>query len=172
MLALLFSVVVSIRSRVRSPAALQVEILALRHPVTVLKRSQRGRVRLDPADRLLWVWLSRLWSPWRSRTHRALGKDPRVSRPVQPPMLGPIVELPEVGGLPSPVRAGRGVRACSRTEKGVAPPGLDPVPQRLCAGGNRSVSDSAASSSMEHVSIQQLSRSFDAPLNNPIFAAD
>jgi putative transposase len=36
----------------------------------------------------------------RSRTHLALGKDPPVSRPVQPPKLGPVVELPEVGGLP------------------------------------------------------------------------
>ena len=40
--------------------ALQVEILALRHQLTVLKRSQRGRVRLKFADRLLWVGLSRL----------------------------------------------------------------------------------------------------------------
>jgi len=35
----------------------------------------------------------------RSRTHLALGKDPPVSRPVQPPALGAAVELPEVGGL-------------------------------------------------------------------------
>src|SRR5215471_19321039 len=35
----------------------------------------------------------------RSRTHLALGKDPPVSRPVQPPALGAVVELPEVGGL-------------------------------------------------------------------------
>jgi putative transposase len=35
----------------------------------------------------------------RSRTHLALGKDAPESRPVQPPELGPVVELPEVGGL-------------------------------------------------------------------------
>jgi len=35
----------------------------------------------------------------RSRTHLALGKDFPVSRPVQPPELGAILELPEVGGL-------------------------------------------------------------------------
>jgi transposase InsO family protein len=35
----------------------------------------------------------------RSRTHLALGKDPPESRPVQPWELGPVVELPEVGGL-------------------------------------------------------------------------
>ena len=35
----------------------------------------------------------------RSRTHLALGKDAPESRPIQPPELGPVVELPEVGGL-------------------------------------------------------------------------
>jgi putative transposase len=35
----------------------------------------------------------------RSRTHLALDKDSPVSRPVQPPELGAILELPEVGGL-------------------------------------------------------------------------
>ena len=32
----------------------------------VLKRSQRGRIRLSSAERLLWVWLSRFWANWRS----------------------------------------------------------------------------------------------------------
>src|SRR5215467_5088063 len=66
MLTVLFSAVFSIRSWFRSRAALQVEILALRHQLTVLKRSQRGQLRLNSADRLLWVGLSRLWSQWRS----------------------------------------------------------------------------------------------------------
>ncbi|HEV2495110.1 MAG TPA: integrase core domain-containing protein [Terriglobia bacterium] len=35
----------------------------------------------------------------RSRTHLALGKDAPETRPVQPPELGAVVELPEVGGL-------------------------------------------------------------------------
>src|SRR5215467_982364 len=66
MLAAFLSPVVNIRSWFRSRASLQVEILALRHQVAVLKRSQRNRLRLNSADRLLWVWLSRLWSQWRS----------------------------------------------------------------------------------------------------------
>ena len=66
MVSLLLSAIFSIRSWFRSLTALQVEILALRHQLTVLKRSQRGRVRLKLADRLLWVGLSRLWSQWRS----------------------------------------------------------------------------------------------------------
>ena len=35
----------------------------------------------------------------RSRTHLSLGKDAPMRRPAQPPTMGEIVELPEVGGL-------------------------------------------------------------------------
>jgi putative transposase len=35
----------------------------------------------------------------RSRTHLSLAKDAPEARVVQPPELGPVVELPEVGGL-------------------------------------------------------------------------
>src|SRR2546428_9158552 len=66
MFPVVLSAIISLRSWFRSRAALQVEILALRHQLTVLKRSQRGRLRLNSSDRLVWVWLSRLWSPWRS----------------------------------------------------------------------------------------------------------
>jgi hypothetical protein len=41
----------------RSRAALQVEILVLRHQIGVLQRSVK-RPKLTTADRLLWVWLS------------------------------------------------------------------------------------------------------------------
>ena len=50
----------------RTRAALQLEIVALRHQINVLRRSQHGRVRLRAADRLFWTWLLRLWSGWRS----------------------------------------------------------------------------------------------------------
>jgi putative transposase len=50
----------------RSRAALQLENLALRHQIGVLQRSARKRLKLNPGDRLLWVWLSRLWRDWRS----------------------------------------------------------------------------------------------------------
>jgi len=66
MLTAFLSVIVTVRSWFRSRASLQTEILALRHQVVVLKRCQRGRLRLSVADRLLWVWLSRIWSQWRS----------------------------------------------------------------------------------------------------------
>ena len=58
-LSMLFSV---FRSRV----ALQVEILALRHQIGVLRRSTKKRPKLTMADRLFWAWLSGLWAGWRS----------------------------------------------------------------------------------------------------------
>jgi hypothetical protein len=51
---------------VRSRAALQLEILALRHQLHVLQRSRPACVHLTPVDLLLWVWLSRIWTEWRS----------------------------------------------------------------------------------------------------------
>ena len=61
--ALLFSVPACFRTR----AALQSEILALRHQLLVLQRSSRDhKLRLSSFDRVLWVWLSRVWTEWRS----------------------------------------------------------------------------------------------------------
>jgi transposase InsO family protein len=59
------SVLLSLRSLVRSRAALHLEILALRHQLQVLERARRPHLRLTAADRLLWVWLSRTWTTWR-----------------------------------------------------------------------------------------------------------
>jgi hypothetical protein len=44
---------------------MHLEILALRHQLTVVRRS-RPRLRLTPADRVLWVGLARTWHRWRS----------------------------------------------------------------------------------------------------------
>jgi putative transposase len=49
----------------RSRAALQLEILALRHQLAVLQRSVK-RPKLTTADRLLWAWLCTVWTNWRS----------------------------------------------------------------------------------------------------------
>jgi putative transposase len=46
-------------------AAVTLEDLALRHQLLVLQRSV-GRPRLARWDRILWVWLSRVWAGWRS----------------------------------------------------------------------------------------------------------
>jgi putative transposase len=66
MLAFFFSLACSLRDCLRTRAALHAEILALRHQLLVLQRSNRDRrLRLKSADRVLWVWMSRLWSGWR-----------------------------------------------------------------------------------------------------------
>jgi putative transposase len=49
----------------QSRATLQLENLALRHQLGVLRRSVK-RPKLTSADRLLWVWLCDVWSDWRS----------------------------------------------------------------------------------------------------------
>src|SRR6185295_19246973 len=63
---LVVSVLLSLRSLLRSRVTLHLEILALRHQLQVLERSRRPRLRLTAADRLLWVWFSRIWTEWRT----------------------------------------------------------------------------------------------------------
>ena len=66
MLTIILSLFSSARQAFQTRAALQAEILALRHQLLVLQRSSRGHgLRLSRADRFLWVWLARLWSGWR-----------------------------------------------------------------------------------------------------------
>src|SRR5229473_5238336 len=66
MSSLISALLATLPSLCRSRAALQIEILALRHQLGVLHWSARKRPRLTPADRMLWAWLSRVWSDWRS----------------------------------------------------------------------------------------------------------
>jgi putative transposase len=47
--------------RFHSRAVVELENLALRHQLHVLRRQRPGRLRLFTIDRLLWVWLYRLW---------------------------------------------------------------------------------------------------------------
>src|SRR5262245_11913454 len=57
----------SLLTGLQSQAVMQAEIIALRHQLIVLQRTQKTkRLILGRADRCLWVWLSRLWSRWRS----------------------------------------------------------------------------------------------------------
>jgi hypothetical protein len=59
------SLLLTLRMSLRDRAALQLEIMALRHQLHVVNRS-RPRVRLTHADRMLWVWLSKRWNEWRA----------------------------------------------------------------------------------------------------------
>jgi putative transposase len=66
MLIFLTTLLGTLSSMFRSRAVLELENLALRHQIGVLQRSAKKRPKLTPADRLLWVWLSRTWRDWRS----------------------------------------------------------------------------------------------------------
>ena len=65
MLISLKTLLTNLSSILHSRATLQLENLALRHQIGVLQRSSRKRPKLTLVDRLLWVWLSRIWSGWR-----------------------------------------------------------------------------------------------------------
>ena len=61
MLELERSVISVVARRLRSRAAVELENLALRHQLHVLRRQRPGRPPLFAIDRLLWVLLYRLW---------------------------------------------------------------------------------------------------------------
>ena len=66
MLTALMTLLGTLSSIFRSRAALELENLALRHQIGVLRRAAAKRLKLTSADRLLWICLSRLWRGWRS----------------------------------------------------------------------------------------------------------
>src|ERR1039458_9906422 len=61
MLTILSALVSLLSFRVRSRISLELELVALQHQVAVLRRQRKGRLRLFFTDRLLWVWLYRVW---------------------------------------------------------------------------------------------------------------
>src|ERR1700688_3720612 len=61
MITILSAVVSALCFRFRRRASLELELVALRHQVSVLRRQRPGRLRLFSTDRLLWVWLYRVW---------------------------------------------------------------------------------------------------------------
>ena len=54
-----------VRALLFGSAAIALENLALRHQLVVLQRSV-SRPHLSRWDRVLWIWLSRVWAGWRS----------------------------------------------------------------------------------------------------------
>ena len=59
------AIVVFLRALLGDRAAILAENLALRQQLAVLQASTK-RPRLRKRDRIFWVWLSRVWSGWRS----------------------------------------------------------------------------------------------------------
>jgi hypothetical protein len=70
MIEVLFSFLSSFRVYFQSSADLQLELLALRHQIAVLRRTA-PKPRLKSADRLLWICLSRFWYRWHPRRRTA-----------------------------------------------------------------------------------------------------
>jgi hypothetical protein len=60
MITILSALVSLVSFRVRSRASLELELIALRHQVIVLRRQRPRRLRLFLTDRLFWVWLYRM----------------------------------------------------------------------------------------------------------------
>jgi putative transposase len=61
MMTILSALVPILGFRIRSRASLELELISLRHQVSVLRRRHKGRIRLFSTERLLWVWLYRFW---------------------------------------------------------------------------------------------------------------
>jgi putative transposase len=66
MMSVLLSFLLTLRTWAHSRAALQLEVLALRHQLQVLQRTRPRRLRLAKADRWLWGLLSHIWTGWRT----------------------------------------------------------------------------------------------------------
>src|SRR5260370_23349241 len=61
MVAILFAIISIFAFRLRSRAALDLKLIAIQHQLAVLRRQRPGRPQLSSLDRLLWVWLYRIW---------------------------------------------------------------------------------------------------------------
>ena len=61
MLASISALLSWLAGRLRGRAELELEVIALRHQLAVLRRQRPGRTRLFALDRLLWIWLYRVW---------------------------------------------------------------------------------------------------------------
>ena len=122
MLHLLYALLATARSSLKSQRELELENLALRQQLAILKRTTT-RPKLTHAERAFWVALSRLWTGWqhalilvkpetvigwhrkglrlywtrksRNRTGRR-AHDPRKSESID---QGKVIAFPMVGGL-------------------------------------------------------------------------
>jgi hypothetical protein len=77
----ILSALVSLLSfHIRNRASLELEHIALRHQVIVLRRQRPRRLRLFITDRLFWVWLYRV-------RPQLLSATPRCGGPFQTPTI-------------------------------------------------------------------------------------
>ena len=98
MLQVLVSLLATLRDSLRTRVGLQAEVIALRHQVFVLqRRNQKRRLQLSAFDRLLWVWLSRIWVDWKSAL--------RIVKPTFAQIWSAILGEPDVALYPSVLHA-------------------------------------------------------------------
>jgi len=64
MKAVALALIGTLSSLFRSRMSMQMEILALRHQLAVLQMSVK-RAKIKPPDRILWSWISKVWSGWK-----------------------------------------------------------------------------------------------------------
>ncbi len=74
MLHLLYALLATARSSLRSQRELALENLALRQQLAILQRKTK-RPKLTKADRAFWVALSRLWPDWQNALHPREARD-------------------------------------------------------------------------------------------------
>lgn len=63
---LLLVLLTALSTLFKTSTTLRFENLALRQQLGVLRRSSPKRLQLTASDRLFWVWLTRVWTDWRS----------------------------------------------------------------------------------------------------------
>lgn len=118
MMGILRAVGWKIKSRFKSRERLEAENLALRHQVAVLQRSAPQRLSLRGSDRLLFVWLYRLWSGvlnaivivkpetvvcWHRRSFRAFWRWKSRDRPGRPRVPSEVRNLIRQVSLANPL---------------------------------------------------------------------
>src|SRR5215472_10011007 len=70
-----------------------------RSTADILEESRKSRKAVELETGLRRILKSYFDYYERSRTHLSLGKDAPLERAIQPPWTGPIVAIPQVGGL-------------------------------------------------------------------------
>src|SRR6266576_767883 len=138
MFVLLASLLLSLRGCLQTRAALHAENLALRHQLLLLQREHQkpspAIAILRPTRLGLWVWLSRVWSNWRSAVRTV---KPETLSAWHRQGLSAVLEMEEQGSSWWTVCAddGRPKKMCkgtSRVTPKVADPRSVPVVANQC----------------------------------------
>jgi hypothetical protein len=87
MLSVLCPFLLTLSSVFRSRTGTQVEIVALRHQIGMLRRSAKKRPKLTKVDRVFWAWLSGVWADWAIRSGHRQTRDCHRLAPQRLPLV-------------------------------------------------------------------------------------